>query len=118
LVVLFRWFPDGGVVHVSYCSKCGVCYVIVTCETCALEYDDVYRVTYCPHNEFACTENAAQYLREIGVDPGPIIVDQHEAAGWSERRINTTQNEKATIAQDDRSNLAEAQSSQAAARGE
>jgi hypothetical protein len=75
--------------------------VIVTCETCALEYDDVYRVTYCPHNEFACTENAAQYLRKIGVDPGPIIDET-----------------KATIAQDDRSNLAEAKPSEATTRGE
>lgn len=25
----------------------------VTCEKCGLSYDDVYRLTYCPHAEFA-----------------------------------------------------------------
>ena len=24
----------------------------VTCETCGLSYDDVYRLTYCPHERF------------------------------------------------------------------
>jgi hypothetical protein len=26
--------------------------MIVTCESCGLEYDDVYRWTYCPHATF------------------------------------------------------------------
>lgn len=27
--------------------------MLVTCEECGIEYDDVYRRTYCPHKEFA-----------------------------------------------------------------
>lgn len=26
--------------------------MLVTCEACGLEYDDVYRLTYCPHERF------------------------------------------------------------------
>ena len=26
--------------------------MLVQCETCQLEYDDVYRLTYCPHGRF------------------------------------------------------------------
>jgi hypothetical protein len=27
--------------------------MIVTCSSCHVEYDDVYRLTYCPHEPFA-----------------------------------------------------------------
>jgi len=26
--------------------------MVVSCEDCGLEYDDVYRLTYCPHERF------------------------------------------------------------------
>ena len=26
--------------------------MLVRCETCEIEYDDVYRLTYCPHESF------------------------------------------------------------------
>jgi hypothetical protein len=26
--------------------------MIVTCRTCQLEYDDLYKLTYCPHETF------------------------------------------------------------------
>ena len=39
--------------------------MIVTCETCGVEYDDVYRRTYCPHPPFEmrCVVNVGKFSK-------------------------------------------------------
>ena len=36
----------------------------VVCGKCKLEYDDIFRWTYCPHDTFEPSESAKQFLDE------------------------------------------------------
>lgn len=38
----------------------------VTCEKCRLNYNDIYRWTFCPHDKFEASPTAAALLREQG----------------------------------------------------
>jgi hypothetical protein len=37
------------------------------CEKCGLEYDDMYRLTYCPHDKFPISQSAKKLLEEQGI---------------------------------------------------
>ncbi len=41
--------------------------MIVTCDDCKLEYDDVYRLTYCPHERFDMHTTVANSKGVVGV---------------------------------------------------
>lgn len=39
--------------------------MMTTCETCHLQYDDVYRLTFCPHDAFEmrCVVNVGKFSK-------------------------------------------------------
>lgn len=43
--------------------------MIVQCDKCGSVYDDFNRLTFCPHERFAPSEDARRGLIEQGIDP-------------------------------------------------
>lgn len=59
--------------------------MIVQCSTCAMYFDDAYRLTYCPHDTFAANDgsnNFAHYYDSYYFHIAPEL--------WQERGVKTT----------------------------